>query len=85
MNNIVMRKVVVDTNYKPVTTQSIEVASVEISASPDNAGPVIFQGDDGSEVPFVAGEYHQFVRVNLGDFKLKGIPGDVVTVIGGTW
>lgn len=85
MNNIVMRKVTVTANFQPVTDQAIEVASVEISASPDNAGSVIFMGDDGSEVPFVPGEYHQFQHVNLADFKVKGQPGDVVTLVGGTW
>ena len=85
MNNIVMRKVVVGADFQPVTAQTIEVASVEISASPENAAPVIFLGDDGSEVPFVPGEYHQFIHVNLADFKVKGQAGDVVTVIGGTW
>ena len=85
MNNIVMRKVVVGADFQPITAQANEVATVEVSASPDNSGPVFFLGDDGSEVPFLPGEYHQFVRINLADLKVKGTPGDVVTFIGGSW
>jgi len=85
MNNIVMRKVTVTAAFQPVTSQASEIASVEISASPDNSGPVLFQGDDGSEVPFQPGEYHNFVSVDLAKFRIKGIPGDVVTLVGGTW
>ena len=85
MNNIVMRKFVVSAAYAPLTVKDVEVASVEVSTPPSNAGPVLFKGDDGSDVPWIAGEFHSFQRVNLADLKIKGTPGDVVTVVGGSW
>ena len=39
----------------------------------------------GEPVPWVAGEWHDFWSVNLNEIVIKGTPGDVVTVIGGTW
>ena len=38
--------------------------------------PVIFAGDDGSEVSFIPGEFHIFWRVNLGAIRVRGNPGD---------
>lgn len=85
MNNVVMRKIVVMADYQPLSAKSREVASVELSTPPANAGTVFFQGDDGSDVPWVPGEWHEFKRVNLAEIKVKGTPGDLVTVVGGTW
>jgi hypothetical protein len=85
MNNIVMRKFVATAAYQALTANTIEVASVEVSAQPSNTGPIYFKGDDGSDVPWIPGEFHSFQRVNLADLKIKGTPGDVITVIGGSW
>ena len=84
MNNVVMRRIVVTTQYQPLAAQEL-IATVEVSTPPTNAGTVYFQGDDGSDVPWVPGEYHEFKRVNLAGIKVKGTPGDVVTLVGGTW
>lgn len=84
MNNVVMRKIVVTDEYQPLADKAT-VASVEISTPPANAGSVLFRGDDGSEVPWVPSEWHEFKSVNLAEIKVKGTPGDLVTVIGGTW
>jgi len=84
MNNIVMRKVTVGAAYAPLVSESV-VASVTMSCPPSNAGEVIFKGDDGGEVPWVAGEWHEFQRIDLATVRVKGTPGDVVTVVGGTW
>jgi len=84
MNNVVMRKVVVTADYQPLAGTSL-VASVEISTPPTNADPVIFKGDDGSEVPWLPGEFHSFKSIDLGSLQVKGTPDDVVTVVGGTW
>jgi hypothetical protein len=48
---------------------------------------VVFElfGHDGSDVPWVPGEYHAVYRVDLSRILIKGTPGDLVTVIGGTW
>jgi len=52
---------------------------------PTNAGSVLFRGDDGSDVPWVAGEFHHLVSIDLARLFVKGTPGDAVTVVGGTW
>jgi len=85
MNNVIMRKIIVTSEYQPLSSKKGEVASVEISASPNNTGVVFFRGDDGSDVSWLPGEYHSLNRVNISELFLKGTPGDVVTIIGGTW
>ena len=84
MNGVIMRKVVVQASYTNLVSQSTPVGTVTISCAPGNAGSVNFKGDDGSDVPWAAGEWHEFINVNLKDFQLKGTPGDVVTIVGGT-
>jgi hypothetical protein len=84
MNNIVMRKVEVAADYRPLSDKEL-VASVEISAPPTNSGPIYFLGDDGADVPWVPGEYHSFRNINLAEVLVKGTPGDLVTIAGGTW
>jgi len=84
MNNIVMRKITVTAEYQPLLAQPL-IATVEISALPSNSDPVFFLGDDGSDVPWISGEYHTLQRVNLADIKVKGTPGDAVSLVGGTW
>ena len=85
MKNIVMLCVEVSEEYQPLSKQSL-VASVDINASPTNAGPVYFRGTDGKDVPWasIKGEWHFFSRVDLSEIFVKGTPGDVVTVVGGT-
>jgi hypothetical protein len=85
MHNVLMRKVVLTAVYQPLSAKSREVASVEVSTPPTNTAVVYFRGDDGTDVPWVPGEYHAFLRINLADLKVKGTPGDVVTLVGGTW
>jgi len=84
MNNVVMRKITVTADYQPLVSGSL-VASVTISTPPTNAGNVLFKGDDGSDVPFVPGEWHEFRSIDLSAVQVKGTPGDVVSVVGGTW
>jgi hypothetical protein len=84
MNNIVMRKVTVTASYQPLASGSL-VASVSISTPPTNAGNVLFKGDDGADVPWVPGEWHEFRSIDLSAVLVKGTVGDVVTVVGGTW
>ena len=85
MNNALFRKIVVTAAYQPLSAKDVEVASVEISALPSNAGAVFFLGDDGSDVPWIPGEYHTLKRVNLAEIKVKGAPGDCLTLVGGSW
>lgn len=85
MNNVIMRKVIVTANYQPLSATSL-IGSVEISAAPSNVANVFFKGDDGSDVPWVAGEFHGgFKSVDLNTIQVKGTPGDVVTIVGGSW
>lgn len=84
MNNVIMRRVAVGTEYTPLVNRRL-VASATISCPPDNQGTVLFRGDDGSDVPWVPGEWHDFWSVDLGEIMVKGAPGNAVTIIGGTW
>ena len=84
MNNAIMFRVVLSDEYRPLAERSL-VATVDVSAPPSNAGPVMFLGIDGQEVPWTAGEWHSLVRVDLSEIRVKGTPGDTVTVVGGTW
>jgi hypothetical protein len=82
MNNPIMRKIVVTASYQSLPAI---VGTFEISTVPTNSGVVYFLGDNGTDVPWVAGEYHTFKQISLGKLQVKGIAGDVVTVIGGSW
>jgi hypothetical protein len=84
MNNVVMRKIVVTGDYQPLASAKL-VASVSISTPPSNTGTVYFTGDDGSDVPWVPGEWHEFRSIDLSAVQAKGTAGDVVTIVGGTW
>jgi len=84
MNNILMRQVAVGADYAPLAAERT-VVTVTISCPPANAAVVYFKGDDGSDVPWVAGEWHEFKSVNLADIQIKGTVGDCVTLVGGTW
>jgi len=84
MNNVIMRRIEVTADYRPLSDPKL-VASVTVSCPPTNSAAVFFRGDDGSDVPWVAGEWHDFWSVNLHEIAIKGTPGDAVTIIGGTW
>jgi len=84
MNNVLMRVVNVTEEYAPLAAEQT-VVTVTISCPPANAGPVYFRGDDGLDVPWIPGEWHTLVSVNLADIQVKGTEGDCVTLVGGTW
>jgi hypothetical protein len=84
MNNAILRIVTVTGEYQPLAAGSL-VASVTISTPPTNGANVVFRGDDGSEVPWVPGEWHDFRSIDLAELRVKGTPGDQVTIVGGTW
>jgi len=86
MNNVILRKVVVTDAWQPLSPTSL-VGSVTVSTPPTNVGIVLFRtvSETADEVPFVAGEWHDFVSVDLASIEVRGTPGDLVTVIGGTW
>ena len=84
MNNVFMRRIDVTAEYTPLVSERT-VLTVTISAPPTNSANVFFKGDDGSDVMWLAGEYHAFCSINLAELQVKGTPGDVVTIIGGSW
>lgn len=84
MNQPIMRKIVVTGEYAPLAAGKL-VACCDISCPPSNAGSVLFKCKDGSDVPWCSGEWHYFDSIDLSEVEVKGTPGDVVTVIGGTW
>jgi hypothetical protein len=84
MNNLIMRKVNVTSSFQSLVSGRL-VGSVTITAAPGNASEVYFRGDDGSEVPWVPGEWHSFRSINLAQLEVKGNTGDLVTIVGGTW
>jgi len=84
MRNIIMRTVSVTAEYQPLSAVSL-VGSVTISTLPSNAGDVFFRGDDGSDVPHQPGEWYEYFSVDLSGIFVKGTPGDMVKIVGGTW
>lgn len=83
-NSVIMRTVEVTTDYKPLSATPL-VGTVDISTPPANSGPVFFKANENEEVEFIPGQYHHFVRIPIHELFVKGTPGDIVTIIGGTW
>ncbi len=84
MNNVIMRHVDVTETYQPLSGVQL-VGTVTISTPPGNSADVLFRGDDGSDVPWIPGEWHDFISVNLAEIFVKGAVGDSVVIVGGTW
>ena len=84
MNNAVMFNFALTGEYRPLSEKPL-VVSVDISAPPTNVDPVFFRGTDGNGVLWVRSEWHTMIRVDLSTIYVKGTPGDVVSVVGGTW
>ena len=83
MKNVVMLRVDLTATYRPLSEQSV-MASVDINAPPTNVGPVFFRGQDGKDVPWHPSQWHHLTNVDLAEIYVKGTPGDMVTVVGGT-
>jgi len=84
MHNIIMRTVPVTAEYQPLSAVSL-VGSVTISVPPTNVGNTFFRGDDGSDVSWPRASWFEFFSVDLSKIFVKGAPGDVISIIGGTW
>ena len=81
-NGILLRLVPVTATFQPLGGN--EVFTVDVSCPPTNSGPVYFKvGSD--EIPWCSGEWHRLVRIKLKDVSVRGTPGDVVSLVGGTW
>ena len=83
-NNIIMRRIEVTEEYRPLSERPL-VMSGEINAPPFNPGPVFFRSDDGSDVPFIPGQYMMIQRCCLSEIYVKGPAGAIVVAVGGTW
>ena len=84
MNNVLMRKIDVTANYEPLTTDQT-VVTATISCPPGNVANVLFKCGDGTDIPWIPGEWHTLHSVNLADIEIKGTVGDTITVVGGSW
>lgn len=86
MRETIMRRIDVTSTLAPLAAERL-VGAVTITAAPTNLGPVFFRADapGAADVPWVAGEWHTFVGVDLARMQVRGTPGDYVTVVGGTW
>jgi hypothetical protein len=84
MNSVINRKITLTGGYQPLAATRT-IASVTISCPPTNSGPVYFRGDDGTDVPWLPAEWHEFKHVDLSQIRVWGNYGDLVTVVGGTW
>ena len=84
MNNVIMRKITVTGSYQPLAASDL-VGSVTVSTPPANTANVTFKAEGGNEVEWVPGEWHDFRSINLAEIEVKGTPGDLVTLVGGTW
>jgi hypothetical protein len=82
-NSVLMRQIAVTASLQPLGGN--EVFSVDVSCPPTNSGPVFFKVGAEPEAPFIPGEYQNFRRIKLSDITARGNPGDVVSIVGGTW
>lgn len=86
MNNTIMRQVAVTAEYQPLAPGRL-VGSVTISAPPTNTADVEFKSDDPElpGVPWQPGQWHEFRSIDLASVQVKGTPGNVIQIVGGTW
>jgi len=83
MTNPFMRKIVLTAAYQPLSTVKL-VLSVQVSCLPGNAGNALFKCGGDTDVPWIPGEWHDFVGIDLSEIQVKGTPGDLITIIGGS-
>lgn len=84
MNNVIMRTIPVTTAFTPLSAERF-VGTFEICTPPQNTGRVVFRVPDGGSVEWIPGETHFFQRINLRDIEIRGVAGDTVAIVGGTW
>lgn len=82
-NGILLRQITVTATFQPLGGN--EVFTVDVSCPPTNSGPVYFKTGTGPEIPWCSSEWHRLVRIKLKDVSVRGTPGDVVSLVGGTW
>jgi len=82
-NNVFMKQIAVTATPQPLGDRS--VFTVDVSCPPTNSAPVYFRANGGDEVPWIASEWHRLERIRLSEITVRGTPGDVVSIVGGTW
>ncbi len=82
-NNAFMKQIAVAEQSQPLGENA--VYTVDVSCPPSNTAPVYVRADGGEEVPWIPGEYHNLRRIRLSEISVRGTPGDVVSIVGGTW
>ncbi len=82
-NNVFMSQIAVDGTPKPLGERA--VYTVDVSCPPTNSAPVYFRVGDGPEVAWLPSEWHNLRRIRLSEITVRGTPGDVVSIVGGTW
>jgi hypothetical protein len=85
MNNVLLRKVTLTTQFQPLSTKSSEVLSVTVRMPSGNKQEVVFLGENGVEVPWEPGTQFRLAKVDLAAISVKGRAGDLVILAGGTW
>lgn len=83
-NNVVLKTIELTGDFQPLTDASL-VATVTLSAPPDNTASATLRTPNGSEVNFMPGEWHTLHRVDLAHLEAKGDAGDTLSLVGGTW
>lgn len=82
VNNIIGRTITLSAEYQPVSDAYLNAS---VTLENPTANTCYFQGDTGDDVPLEPGEWHEFQNIDLASLRVKGTPGDVVKVIGGSW
>ena len=83
-NNVILRVVEMTEAFQPLSDRRL-TGTVTISAPPSNSGPVFLRAGPDEEAWMINGEHHCFRRIDLASLEARGTPGDVLTIIGGSW
>jgi len=83
-NNVILRVMELTETFRPLADRPL-IGTVTISAPPSNSGPVFLRAGPGEEAYLINGEHHLMHRIDLFSLAARGTPGDVLTIIGGTW
>lgn len=85
MNNVLLRKITLTTQFRPLSTKTSEVLSVTVRLPSGNKQDAVFLGENGTEVPWEPGTQFRLTKVDLAEIRVKGRANDLVILVGGTW
>lgn len=82
---MVCKKITLAVGYAAASATAV-MGTVDMLAAADNVGVAYIRGDDGvTDVPIPKGVSFPLHGVDLSTVFLRGTPGDVVVLIGGTF